>query len=99
MAKNEQRKLISATKFVELNILRLAALAVDLRGQLTPRAATRTPSLVTVLDACDLLFEEMGWGRPNVSLSTAGIALPQRDDSPLVVTQLKVTPRVGKTND
>jgi hypothetical protein len=46
----------------ELTILRLAAIAVDLRGQLTPERLAKAPSLISVLDACARVFEELGWG-------------------------------------
>jgi hypothetical protein len=59
---------MSTAQYVELSMLRLAAIAVDLRGQLTPREKAKAPSMVPVLDACDALFEELGWGRPSEAL-------------------------------
>jgi hypothetical protein len=55
-------KRVPASDLTELTILRLAAIAVDLRGQLTPERMARAPSLITVLDACDRVFDELGWG-------------------------------------
>ena len=49
---------------IELKILRLAADAADLRRQLNPRELARAPRLAAALDACDALFEELGWGNP-----------------------------------
>jgi hypothetical protein len=63
MSKSKQ---VPASDLTELTILRLAAIAVDLRGQLTPERMAKAPSLITVLDACDRVFEELGWG-DNVS--------------------------------
>jgi hypothetical protein len=59
MSKNKE---IPASDLTELTILRLAAIAVDLRVQLTPERLAKAPSLITVLDACDRVFEELGWG-------------------------------------
>ena len=63
MSKSKQ---VPASDLTELTVLRLAAIAVDLRGQLTPERMAKAPSLITVLDACDRVFEELGWG-DNVS--------------------------------
>jgi hypothetical protein len=49
---------------IELKILRLAADAADLRRQLNPRELAGAPRLAAALDACDALFEELGWGNP-----------------------------------
>jgi hypothetical protein len=46
-------------------MLQLAAAAADLRRQLTPQELAKAPRLVAVLDACDALFEELGWGNPS----------------------------------
>jgi hypothetical protein len=59
MSKSKQ---VPASDLTELTILRLAAIAVDLRGQLTPERLAKAPSLITVLDACDRVFDELGWG-------------------------------------
>ena len=69
MADDRQASAMSSAQYVELSMLRLAATAIDLRGQLTPHERARMPSLEAVLDACDALFEELGWGRPAASLS------------------------------
>jgi hypothetical protein len=53
---------MSTAELIEIRLLRLAAAAVDVRDQLTPRQIAETPALITVLEACDVLFEELGWG-------------------------------------
>ncbi len=68
-------------------MLRLAAIAVDLRGQITPHEKARAPSLVAVLDACDALFEELGWGRPAAS--------PPDADRPDCHLQRRAAPRAA----
>jgi hypothetical protein len=50
---------------MELKMLRLAADAADLRRQLTPSYLARVPRLAAALDACEALFEELGWGNPS----------------------------------
>ncbi len=50
---------------MELKMLRLAADAADLRRLLTPQDLARAPRLAAALDACDALFEELGWGNPS----------------------------------
>jgi hypothetical protein len=57
----------SSTVGTELKMLQLAACAADLRRQLTARELARAPRLAAALDACDALFEELGWGHPSVS--------------------------------
>ncbi len=71
MADDRQTLAMSSAQYVELSMLRLAATAIDLRGQLTPHERARAPSLEAVLDACDALFEELGWGRPSASYPDA----------------------------
>jgi hypothetical protein len=71
MANDRQTAALSSAQYVELSMLRLAAIAIDLRGQLTPHERAKAPSLKAVLDACDALFEELGWGRPAASLPEA----------------------------
>lgn len=66
MAEAQQKSAIATAEFVELTMLRLAALAIDLRGQLTPQDAAKAPSIIKILDACDVLLEELGWGQPSV---------------------------------
>jgi hypothetical protein len=53
---------IHREKQIELMILRLAAAAVDIRGQLTPREISKKSNLTRALDACEALFDELGWG-------------------------------------
>jgi hypothetical protein len=54
----------SAAVDMELKMLQLAASAADLRRQLTPEELANVPRLAAALDACDALFEELGWGNP-----------------------------------
>ena len=58
MAKSRVREKASAREFVKLRTQRLAALAVDLRGQLPAKVAADRPVL-TALDACDALFDDL----------------------------------------
>jgi hypothetical protein len=53
---------MSTEELVEIRLLRLAAAAVDVCDQMTPEEIENTPSLRAVLDACDVLFDELGWG-------------------------------------
>lgn len=53
---------IKRQKQIELMILQFAAMAVDLRGKLTPREVSKVSNLNRALDACESLFEELGWG-------------------------------------
>ena len=55
----------SAAVDIELKMLQLAASAADLRRQLTPQDLAKAPCLAAALDACDALFEELGWGNPS----------------------------------
>jgi hypothetical protein len=71
MADDRHTSAMSSAQYVELSMLRLGAIVIDLRGQLTPHERARAPSLAAVLDACDALFEELGWGRPAASLPEA----------------------------
>lgn len=73
MAKKRQTDKVSSAsaEFLELQALRLAAVAVDLRGRLAPCEIARIPQLVKALDACDALFEDLGWGRPSGPLTYA----------------------------
>jgi hypothetical protein len=67
MAKNRptSRNGVSSAVDMELKMLRLAAAAADLRRQLTPSYLARAPRLAAALDACEALFEELGWGNPS----------------------------------
>ena len=65
---NKRSKALPRT-FLKFRFFELAAIAVDLREQLTPQEIAKTPSLSTVLDACDSLFEELGWGAPSVAVT------------------------------
>jgi hypothetical protein len=53
---------MSTEELVEIRLLRLAAAAVDVCDQMTPEEIGNTSSLRAVLDACDVLFDELGWG-------------------------------------
>jgi hypothetical protein len=46
---------------MELRVLRLAADAADIRRDLTPEQA-KCPNLTAALDACEALFDALGWG-------------------------------------
>jgi hypothetical protein len=50
---------------MELRVLRLAADAADIRRDLGPHELAKCAHLATALEACEALFEAMGWGRPN----------------------------------
>jgi hypothetical protein len=56
-----------STVGTELKVLQLAASAADLRRQVTARELAKAPRLAAALDACDALFEELGWGHPSAS--------------------------------
>jgi hypothetical protein len=47
---------------IELKMLRLAADAADLRRELTPQQLAKWERLAAALNACEALFEELGWG-------------------------------------
>jgi hypothetical protein len=67
MAKNRviAKNGVSPTIDLELKMLRLAADAADLRRLLTRQDLARAPRLAAALDACDAVFEELGWGNPS----------------------------------
>jgi hypothetical protein len=52
---------------IELRVLRLAADAADIRRDLGPHELAKSAQLATALEACEALFEAMGWGRLNDS--------------------------------
>ena len=56
---------------MELRVLRLAADAADIRRDLTPEQA-KCPNLTAALDACEALFEALGWGDAQAQLKAAG---------------------------
>ncbi|HMK70013.1 MAG TPA: hypothetical protein VK442_03475 [Xanthobacteraceae bacterium] len=62
MASKQRRRKMSTEELVEIRLLRLAAAAVDVCDQMTLEEIENTPSLVAVLEACDVLFDELGWG-------------------------------------
>jgi len=47
---------------MELKMLRLAADAADLRREVPPQQLAQWARLAAALDACEALFEELGWG-------------------------------------
>jgi hypothetical protein len=53
---------ISSDEAVEMMLLRLAALAIDLRERLTPEEIAKFPSLWVVMEACNDLLTDLGWG-------------------------------------
>ena len=56
---------------MELRVLRLAADAADMRRDLTPQQA-KCEHLTSALDACEALFEALGWGDAQGQLEEAG---------------------------
>ncbi len=62
MSRERRKPKMSTEELVEIRLLRLAAAAVDVCDQMTPEEIENTPSLHAVLDACDVLFDELGWG-------------------------------------
>jgi hypothetical protein len=50
---------------MELRVLRLAADAADIRRDLGAHELAKCAGLATALEACEALFEAMGWGRPD----------------------------------
>jgi hypothetical protein len=47
---------------MELRVLRLAADAADIRRDFTPQQVAKCGPLAAALDACEALFEALGWG-------------------------------------
>jgi len=68
---------MSTEELVEIRLLRLAAAAVDVCDQMTPQEIEMSPSLRAVLDACDVLFDELGSGPlgPSENADEAGYFL------------------------
>jgi hypothetical protein len=58
----------------ELKILRLAAMAVDLRTTLTAKEIQRVPSLSVALGALERVLEEMGWADGSTASRSLGKA-------------------------
>ena len=56
---------------IQLLILRLAAVAIDLRREASDEIEY-IPALRSALDSCDALFEELGWGETSKTLYRAG---------------------------
>jgi hypothetical protein len=55
----------------ELRVLRLAADAADIRRDFTPQQLAKCARLAAALDACEALFEAMGWGDAQAQLEQA----------------------------
>ena len=47
---------------LELRVLRLAANASDIRRDFTPQQVAKCEPPAAALDACEALFEALGWG-------------------------------------
>jgi hypothetical protein len=47
---------------MELRVLRLAAEAADIRREFTPQQLAKYGPLIATLDACEALFDALGWG-------------------------------------
>ncbi len=62
MSRKRPSPKMSSEELLEIRLLRLAAAAVDVCDQMTPQEIENTPSLRAVLDACDVLFDDLGWG-------------------------------------
>jgi hypothetical protein len=50
------------TVAMELRVLRLAADAADIRREFTPQQLAKCGPLTAALDACEALFDALGWG-------------------------------------
>jgi len=59
MAKSRLREKTSAAEFLKLRAQRVAALAVDLRGQLPAKVAAAKRPVLIALDAYDALFDDL----------------------------------------
>ncbi len=77
MSRKRRTPKMSPAELVEIRLLRLAAAAVDVCDQMTPQEIEMSPSLRAVLDACDVLFDELGWGPlgPSENADEAGYFL------------------------
>jgi hypothetical protein len=54
----------SPAEFIELTLLRVAAMAVDFRSMLSPHEMKNNKRLELVLESCESLFVTLGWGQP-----------------------------------
>jgi hypothetical protein len=61
-AKSTARVRRSPALVMELRVLRLAADAAEIRQDLGSHELAKCPQLSAALDACETLFETMGWG-------------------------------------
>ena len=61
----------SPTVALELRVLRLAADAADIRRDFTPQQLAKCEPLTAALDACEALFEALGWGVHQVQAKRA----------------------------
>ena len=62
MSRKPRTPKMSPAELIEIRLIRLAAAAVDVCDQMTAQEIEKAPSLRAVLDACDVLFDELGWG-------------------------------------
>jgi hypothetical protein len=53
---------------MELRVLRLAAAAADIRREMTPQEIAKCVRLAEALNACEALFEALGWGDESAHL-------------------------------
>ncbi len=63
-AKSPARVRRSPAVAMELRVLRLAADAAEIRQDLGAHELSKCPRLAAALEACEALFESMGWGEP-----------------------------------
>jgi hypothetical protein len=56
---------------MELRVLRLAADAADIRREFTPQQLAKCGPLPAALDACEALFEALGWGGAQAQVQRA----------------------------
>ena len=61
-AKTSNKARHSPAVALELRVLRLAADAADIRRDFTPQQVAKCEPLAAALDACEALFEALGWG-------------------------------------
>jgi len=59
MSKRQKRDI--SDPYIDLCILRLAAMALDVRGQLQPHELRKVPSLESALSALEAVLDELGW--------------------------------------
>jgi hypothetical protein len=70
-AKTPSKTRHSPTVAMELRVLRLAADAADIRRDFTPQQLAKCEPLTAALDACEALFEALGWGGAQAQVQRA----------------------------